>query len=247
MSDTSLISMVNSNLVPERRTDKTGVSRIKWVRPVSTGTSKSVLPAPAPVSSVHETPRMLALFESSNLRGYVNGLESLIDRRLVRELEQALADVQPQFSSELRYQISDGLDSIFDNLMIPSLITDLGNMTVFSDSVMHPESKRRDLARLMDGLKKDYDDRDYREASEFSRNVAVALVTVAARLDDVYIEKAPSGAVRIKSAGLRALVHRRPKDAEEISRIVNEHGSDDPGLVKDILEHGEQALRGGLL
>jgi hypothetical protein len=105
------------------------------------------------------------------------------------------------------------------------------------------------------------------DADADQRNTAKALMIAASELDEpwgvtaygddgeieMYVDddydedESENGYTHIASERLAEFILGRPEDVEAIILIVNERKTDDPEVIKDILEHTESSLRSGLL
>lgn len=265
-----------SNLVPELRTDKNGVTSKRWVRPESASSSDRRLPAPVgakgsqSASCALDTPLLDKVYKRGPLSMTHVGIDSF-DPAAVRVIENLLEKAHEEGWDEgksaermVQEALKKTCNDIYD-------LSPLHNIAAFTPELELADNYN-DLELLINGVHrvafvriKDF----WMDADENQRNTAKALMVAASELNEPWSETAygdsndgdiemyvsdddedddeSDGYTRITSERLAEFIRGRPEDVEAIIMIVNERNTDDPEIIRDILEHDESSLRSGLL
>jgi len=131
--------------------------------------------------------------------------------------------------------------------------TALNNLAVFGDAVLHPDSVNYDVQSLVVGLGSYFEIKDFLlEATEEEREQARTLVTAAARIKEPIVKidgdfYSDDRTIRIESRELADFILSRRDDVERITQIVNERGTDNVDVIRDVLDHSLPALSEGVL
>lgn len=254
------------NLIPERRLNKNGIMTTKWVLPPSeSGSGDRGIPAPVgfPKSSKIYSPKYGAevyvadtdfarAFERSMMRR--SNLLGEIDPNVVQTLEYMLQEAEETDYSSL----ADSATKMALNIVSSSItrgesadFTALNNLAVFGGAVMQQDTRSYEVQSLVMGLGQG--NRDFLlDATEDERETAVLLVTAASRIKAPFVAiegdyYSDNRTVRIASDALADFFSSRPDDVERIAQVVNERNTDDVNVIRDILDHDQQALRSGVL
>lgn len=247
--------------------DKNGVMTTKWVLPPSEGSAgRSNFPPPVapPKSSMIYSPKhgkeidikhteFSMLFERSMLKYSGFRIEEL-DRNIVQTLEYMVQEAEGKDHSSM----ADSAVTTACNIVSSRMemgdhgnYTALNNLAVFGEAVMQPQSRSYEVQSLVMGLGQG--DRDFLlDATEEEREAAITLVTAASRIKgplmvmegDYYSD---NRTVKIASDALADFILSRPDDVERIAQVVNERSTDDVDVIRDVLDHPQQALRDGAL
>lgn len=255
------------NLIPERRMNKNGITTTKWVLPPSnSGVGRGSIPSPVapPKSSMVYSPKhgreidlkhtdFSMLFERSMLKYSGFRIEEL-DRNVVQTLEYMVQEAEGKdYSSMADSAVTTACNIVSSRMEMGEHgdYTALNNLAVFGEAVMQPQSRSYEVQSLVMGLGQG--NRDFLlDATEEEREAAITLVTAGSRIKgplmvmegDYYSD---NRTVRIASDALADFVLSRPDDVERITQIVNDRNTDDVNVVRDILDHDQQALRDGVL
>jgi hypothetical protein len=261
-----------NNLIPVRRMDKNGVMSTKWVTASPEASSgRGSIPAPSLPAS-RPDPKIYSPKYGFEIGIGQSEVSVMYSRSMIRhQTTHRLDDIDPQVLQALEYLIQDAKDRGLANQVEAEVKTAfnivgshlqrgssnpyvaLDNLAVFGDAVVQPGCKHDDITALVAGLEPYFEARDFlRDASDEDREKAVLLVTAASRIN------APMVAARgtyydddrtigIDSREMNDFILSRPDDVERIVQAVNERKSLDVGLIRGILDHGQQSLRSGLL
>lgn len=269
------------SLVPERRTNKNGVTSTKWVRPTTSGTTSKKLPAP---SAQAAPPRISApLLEKLHHHGPLGSTLISVDRfdqRAVRAVEKMLTRTGNEggmldfhASKEVKDALKDIHDAVFDPDSVydeddNSVYAPINNVAAFGDALFISDCGSIELPMLVRGVsryKRFEGITDFLlETDDEERKIATALVVVAARIKQPFIIDEYGGPeddfdtydedldplddnTRIASPKLVDFIMERPESAEDIAKVINERQTDDVDVIREILDHGQQSLRSGLL
>jgi len=254
-----------SHLIPERRTNKNGVTSTKWVRPPETGAPTVALPAPPSVSVTRENWDSLVgspidhVFKESSMFVRSEYKLSIFDYDaacIVNELLErgVIPHHEPmRVFNQTLHRLVDKTSDLGDPVLA------MNDLAVFGEVVRREGSEADDLKALVNGLSEHFGvGRDYLHGvTDEERRAAVALITVITLIkDDDFIavndphDEGPGGDYRagmLRSPELAELIKTRPDLAEEIAHIVNDRGSDDAGMIAEVLDAEQKALRGGVL
>jgi len=259
---------MNSNLVPERRSDKNGVVSTKWVRPAGSGCSSAVtVPAPLAPAVVHEGWDALIgspideAFKESWLGITSSASLSQFDYEAVCIVNELL-ERKPDVGDEVERVFNQADEMLIDEDYVGDPFLPMNHVAVFGEVVLRPDVLTGEIAPLVNGLNEHFGaGRDYLHGvTDAERRSAVALVTMITSLkneefvdfDEVrenefepYLGEFRS--VALRSAELAELVKAHPDEAEDIARIVNERDSDNAVMVAVVLGSGNKAMREGVL
>ena len=250
-----------TNLIPERRVNKNGIMTTKWVSPPSEPVAaRGNIPAPmaSPRSSKIYSPRhemeievayseVGALFAKSLLK-HSHRLEDL-DPQVLQAVELM---VQGAMSKGLSFQADKAVSTALNTCGLGDY-TALNNLAVFGGSVMHPDSENYDVQALVAGLAPRFGVGDFLlDNTEGEREEALVLVTAAARIREPFVkihdnQYSDNRTISVASSELTDFILSRPDDVERIARAVNERGTDDVDVIREVLGHGQQSLRDGVL
>lgn len=252
----------NGNLTPEKRTDKNGVTSVKWVRPKSGVTSIPSLPAP---SSGKQTSKeidpkryenLATKISQSTLR-WTNCSLNDFDLDALEAVETIMQEaIRDGVLGAIDDAVYKGLNGVRKNIMDnrysktdPAAFAPFNNVAVFGRVITSPDAIHRDLGKLLAGLRRFSRVEDFLHgATDEGRAQAVALVTVASRIREPFLVRDwEQGEFHISNGELSALIMERPADAERIAAIVTERGTDDTALIRSILETSAPSLAEGIL
>lgn len=268
---------MNSNLTPERRTDKNGKTSTRWVKPGATSLQpKAALPAPKPALHL-QTPHLDASFKRANLdqRGFTI---AYLDPRTVVAVEELLASVGNDYETAiLRSEINDlvfgALKTIRDGYD-DDYRCDINNVAVFGKILKDDGDCKGRINRYIAGLHR-YgaftDISDFLlEATDEQRAQAKALVHFANTAPEpwsknyygydsdstdiygTYSEDANEEDLYVAvdgndPEGLTEFIMDHHEQVDDIIRIITERQSDDLTMLASVLGHEETSLRSGLL
>lgn len=254
------------NLIPERRLNKNGIMTTKWVLPPSDGSAgRGRFPSPG------------TTLKSPKIYSPKYGVEvDVADTDFARSFGQSmmkhsnlLGEIDPHVVQTLEYMIQEAEDndcvSLADsatrmalNIVSSSItrgesvdFTALNNLAVFGGAVMQRESRSYEVQSLVMGLGQG--NRDFLlDATEEERETAITLVTAASRIKSPFVAiegdyYSDDRTVKIASAALADFFLSRPDDVERIAQVVNERSTDDADVIREVLDHPQQALRDGAL
>jgi hypothetical protein len=262
-----------SNLVPEIRTDKNGVTSKRWVRSVDPSASDRQLPAPAGAQGSQKTvnaldaPLLSKVYERGPLSTTRIGPDSF-DPAAVRAIESLLEKAHGEGWDEgkaAERMVQEALKKTYDDIYD---LSPLHNIAAFTPDLELADNYN-DLELLINGVRRtafakinDF----WVDADENQRTIAKALMVAASELDAPWGETAygdgiemyvsdnddedneeENGYTHITSGRLVDFIRSRPDDVNAIILIVNERKTDNPEIIKDILDHTESSLRSGLL
>lgn len=252
----------NGNLTPEKRTDKNGVTSVRWVRPKSGAMSMSSLPAPSPGKQPNKEvdPKRLenlsATISQSTLRwtrcslsdfnpDALEAVEAIMQEAIQNGVLGAADDAVHKGLNGVRKNIMDNRYSKND----PAAFAPFNNVAVFGRVITSPDAINRDLGKLLAGLRRFSNVEDFLHgATDDGRAQAVALVTVASRISEPFlIRDWERGEFHISNGELSKLIMERPADAERIAAVVTARGTDDADLIRSILETSAPSLAEGIL
>lgn len=247
--------------------DKNGVMTTKWVLPPSEGSGgRSNFPPPVapPKPSMIYSPKhgreidikhteFSMLFERSMLKHSGVRLEEL-DRDVVQTLEYMVQEAEGKdhsYMADSAVTRACNIVSSLSEMGDHGNYTALNNLAVFGEAVMQPQSRSYEVQELVRGLGQG--DRDFLlDATEEEREAAITLVTAGSRIKGplMVMEGDYTSATRtvsIASDDLADFILSRPDDVERITQIVNDRNTDDVSVIRDVLDHDQQALRSGVL
>lgn len=261
-----------SNLIPVRRMDKNGVMSTKWVSASPEAPSgRGSIPAPSLPASRHSA-KVYSPKYGCEIEVEGSEVGVLYNRSMIRhQITHRITDIDPQVLQAVEYLIQDAGDRGLANQVEAEVKTAfnivgsylqrdsrnpyvaLNNLAVFGGAVVQPGCKHDDITALVAGLEPYFKARDFlRDVSDEDREKAVLLVTAASRIAapmvtarGTYYED--DRAISIGSREMNEFILSRPDDLERIVQAVNERESLDVDLIRDILDHGQQSLRSGLL
>lgn len=256
-----------TKLIPERRLNKNGVMTTKWVLPSSGGSAVNRgIPAPAgfPKNFKIYSPKYGAEVDVADTDF------SLLYQASLLKNSSLLGEIDPNVVQTIEYMIqdSDGHDHISlvhsalrmaFNMVSSTMAegddpdyTALNNLAVFGGAIMQPDSRSYEVQSLIMGLGQG--NRDFLlDATEEERENAVALVTAASRLKPDFVKIEGGGyysdkrTVSIVSGELADFILSRRDDVERITQIVNERGTDNLDVIRDVMDHSLPALSEGVL
>lgn len=269
--------MANSNLVPKHITDKNGVQTTRWVKPDAGSKSATRIPSPSVGTSAKkelETPNMDLLFGQSRL-SYSTMTVNDLNQDALATVESLLAraNEDDQFGSSatnMRSLVSAALKNISDNhhedQSAFNNVAALGESVAFSGS-MTDSSIDVYLNGIWDRFPGVND--FYTDASEEQVAQARALCRLTASLQYKYLEEYmgynefdPDDNIEDHADDdpaeyytkihpdhkeLVDFVMERPERVDEIVRIIRERDSVDVGMLAQVLDHEQAALKEGTL
>ena len=268
---------MNSNLIPEQRTDKNGRTVTRWVKPDS-ATSKSKPPLPAPTKApLPQTPNLEAAFRRANLdnRGIT---VSDLDPRTAIAVESMLETVYDSGDTASMSTANDlvfgALKWIRDDYAHDIDYSQINNVGVFGADLISSRFVRDRMHMYVQGLHANnlfLGVNDFLlEATDKQREQAKALVNFANAApvpwsvhyfgyDELDPDDSPEDhadaveedyCVRIGGNdpdGLSRFIMEHHDRVDEIITLVKERNNADVEMLREVIGHGEQALRQGLL
>lgn len=249
-----------SSLIPERRMNKNGVMTTKWVRPVSSGSVPAPIPAPVVGSAgtgqdfnVSRT-EVAMLFSRSRLASRKFSIHDFTPGSVQAVEWMIQAADADGFKWRANNVVSGVFEDVRENLSAPAFMDETGtlapfnNLAVFGEAVIQPDGKNFDVTALVLGLRWFDGVKDYLlDASDEQRSQATALLIVASRIEPPFIEATAKMDISLRSDELAAFIMERPDEAADIAYVINERGTDDVAVIREMLDHGQQSLRDGLL
>lgn len=261
---------MNSNLTPERRTDKNGKTSTRWVKSaVSSDKPHKNLPEPkAPAAP--PTPHLDKAFERANL----DTRNPILDPSVVLRVEEMLESANNGSTTlmiDAGDMVFDALKKIRDGYGDHDFNTDINNVAVFGKKLLEGKNFEGSINRYLRGLHVNgvfEEIHDFlTEATDEQRSQATALIHFAnsvsepwvkmyfgydADSGDIYGEYSDEDSHYIAIDGDEAdamtqFIMEHHEHVDDIIRIVEERGSADVSLLESLLGHDEQALRAGLL
>lgn len=246
--------------------NKNGVLTTKWVVPSSAGVSgRGDIPSPvaAPKSSKIFSPKygceidvaqteFAVLFGKSMLKHLLRVEE--LDPQIIQTVELMVQEARDKDCGSLADSaVTTALNIVSSRIRMGESgdYTALNNVAVFGDAVMQSESRSYEVQSLVMGLGQG--NRDFLlDATEEERETAITLVTAAARIKFPFVAIngdyfSDNRTVRIASDALADFILSRPDEVERIAQVVNERSTDDVDVIRDVLDHGQQSLRDGVL
>lgn len=262
-----------SNLVPERRTDKNGVTRTRWVKPTE-DSHKPSIPSPSmpPVSKAYKDLIRQVMSELSQDEKVSERIDpSLIKKRLMRlprhTLEYISSTRDPWISNPYLDKI---LISALHNEIPPVVVDDLAYLYLsmaydissyatwslrgFEGEMIITDALRGIHAASLDGV--DYDfkgDTPLRLRDDDRGSKTLAILNVMNLLLDEFPDEAlvhhddKDFTDIITDRELAKLVVDKHDRNEELVEIMETRRTVDPVLISSIMDAEANAMRGGFL
>ena len=268
--------MSKNNLVPKHITDKNGVQTTRWVKPDAGSSNSKQIPAPAAIKQeqMRETPHMDILFGQSRLSYSTMTIKDLDPNAVATVeglIERAVSDDPfASAATNMRSFVSNALKSIAENGYDDH--SEFNNVAALGESVAFSGSRTDNsiylytngIASYFSGVN-DF----YKEASDEQLMQARALCRLTASLPYKYLEEYMGydefneddniedhadddealyyTKIRPDLGELVDLVMEQPENVSDIISIIRERDSADVGMLKQVLNHREAALKEGTL
>jgi hypothetical protein len=262
---------MNSNLIPEKRTDKNGVTSTRWVKPAAgKGKRGSRLPAPV-VPQEAQSP----LLDEAFKRVGVDILTANLDPRVTRSLEKMMTEVAATDSTMMSVGFNDMVFGALKQLRSENGgdHTQINNVAALGPTIIAGGAPRGRIEHYMNGVYRSglftFDD-FLLDATDEQREQAKALIHFSNTIpepwsveyfgynefdaednpedhsdtteEDYYIGVGGNHPVE-----LAAFVADRHGQVDEIIGVITARNSDDLTMLATLLDHDEAALKDGLL
>lgn len=260
---------MNSHLIPEQRTDKNGVTSIKWVKPENpSSTPASSIPAPSPVMTEIPVPADKEVIEQAAM-AYVNQVTYEEDEGdyvedtfavaaedfgsypavLVEEIAEPTSDAyQKMWGLKNLMDLGRPLDDIRDHLNLSDFIISEG----FEDEA-NPEGTIYSFGSCYRGLEPitlngRYPERRRKQLQGLISATSLILdLIVENNADEHKLDKSENGALVISDERLRGLFIDRPEDSEIVLDYMRERRTADYDRIIEVLDSKTPAIANGTL
>lgn len=249
-----------SGLVPERRTNKNGVTQTKWIRPVSTSAAGSPLPAPVVRRDGLRLKRLSALERHCVVAMPVYSTSEAARDEYRRAAERAFAKFPEEMLEEIHggdfvgnEVLQAGVRKLIERGARPGAIRDFVQLSDYLVEVGYNEEDVDALTAMAEvpGLHPNAIAGEYpaRRRAQLKGLIDATLwaETIVETAPELSHALAPVGEGRadfMTDPDLIALAVQYP---EQIGDVMKQRRSLDPAVLRPILEHDVAPLRDGVL